>query len=131
MPNGWKRLADYARSELGRRNWTQRDLAREAGVSERTISDILSGRPRPWMPRRMPQIEASLGWEPGTARRIIEEGYAPPGVEDAPADLDDRLLIYAIRMAETDAEGLAIYYKMRPEARRDEDGALDLDEEAG
>lgn len=78
MERQWDHLADYIRSEMARRRWSQRDLAGESGVSERTISDLLSGRPRKWLPRTMPRIELAIEWDPGTAERVLL-GATPDG----------------------------------------------------
>lgn len=78
MAADWSRLADFIRSEMGRKRWSQRDLARESGVSERTISDLLSGRPRKWLPRTMAQIEIALGWGAGRTSDILAGGDERP-----------------------------------------------------
>jgi len=62
------------RAELG---WTQKRLAEEAGVGERTVQNLEGGK-RPWPVNRV-KIERALGWEPGEFRRIEEkDGYEPP-----------------------------------------------------
>lgn len=72
----YERLADYLRVELSARHWSQSDLAREADVSLRTVNRIVNGRIRR-TPGSMGRIESALGWTPGTARRIVEEGAEP------------------------------------------------------
>lgn len=68
--DGWGRVSGAVidrRSELG---WTQKRLADEAGVAERTIQNLEAGkRPQPLIRTR---IEKALGWEPGEFRRIAE-----------------------------------------------------------
>lgn len=71
MGNGWERLADHIRAELKRRGWNQSDLATAAGIGEKTVNTILSGKSRTRVPDTMPAIEIALEWEPGTGRRII------------------------------------------------------------
>jgi len=104
---------------MSRRGWTQHDLAAAAGIGEKTVNTLLSGRPRVRLPRTAPAIEVALGWRPGTARRIIG-GEDPLGAsEDAPTTHDewvdaaigelrklparDRLRILARLLAETEA----------------------------
>ena len=70
MSAEWERLADQIRAEMSARGWSQHELAERAGVSERTINRLLNG-PRSRLPNVMPQIEHALGWEPGTARRVL------------------------------------------------------------
>jgi transcriptional regulator with XRE-family HTH domain len=62
------------RAELG---WTQKDLAAEAGVSERTIQN-LEGGTRP-QARTRHKIEHALGWASGEMRRIETEAPEPRG----------------------------------------------------
>jgi len=86
----WQRLADNVKAELGQRRradgrrWTQADLAAAAGVGARTVSRLLSGRSKR-LPSGMLEIEAALGWPPGTARRLVM-GEDPFGrLEEQPA----------------------------------------------
>lgn len=72
MDRDWQGLADHIKAGMARFGWSQRDLAEHAGVGVRTVGDLLSGRPRRWIPNTMPAIEAALRWPPGTARRILD-----------------------------------------------------------
>jgi transcriptional regulator with XRE-family HTH domain len=40
-------ISDWLQSNLDRRGWSQSELARRAGLSSATVSDILSGNARP------------------------------------------------------------------------------------
>jgi transcriptional regulator with XRE-family HTH domain len=80
MAGEWQQLADHIRAEMSRRGWTQHDLAEAAGIGEKTVNTLLSGRERPRLPRTMPAVEVALGWRPGTARRIVD-GEDPLGAE--------------------------------------------------
>lgn len=69
--DGWGRVAAAVvdrRAELG---WTQKDLAAEAGVSERTVQGLEAGRVP--QARNRSKIERALGWENGEMRRIEED----------------------------------------------------------
>jgi transcriptional regulator with XRE-family HTH domain len=68
------------RAELG---WTQKDLAAEAGVSERTIQNLEAGT-RPQAKTRH-RIERALGWGNGEMRRI--EADAQPQRPLVPPDV--------------------------------------------
>lgn len=70
----WQRLADVIRGELAKRGWTQQDLADRAGIDIKTVSLLLNAHPRSRLPRTIPQIEAALNWEPGSARAVLEGG---------------------------------------------------------
>ena len=69
------------RSELG---WTQKRLAAESGVAERTIQNLEAGKvPQPLVRAK---IETALGWAPGEFRRIAERreepDIVPPGLRE-------------------------------------------------
>jgi DNA-binding XRE family transcriptional regulator len=84
--NGWDRVTAAVidrRSELG---WTQKRLAAEAGVAERTVQNLEAGRvPQPLIRAK---IEMALGWPPGEFRRIAEREEEPDIV---PAGLRERV----------------------------------------
>ena len=76
--NGWDRViaATVARrAELG---LTQKELALEAGVAERTIQNLEGGK-RP-QPLKRGMIEKALGWAPGEMDRMAS---APEPAEPA------------------------------------------------
>lgn len=82
--NGWDRVTAAVidrRSELG---WTQKRLASEAGVGERTIQNLEAGKvPQPLIRAK---IETALGWKAGEFRRIAERteepDIVPPGLRE-------------------------------------------------
>jgi transcriptional regulator with XRE-family HTH domain len=82
--NGWDRVTVAVidrRSELG---WTQKRLAAESGVAERTIQNLEAGKvPQPLVRAK---IETALGWAPGEFRRIAEReeepDIMPPGLRE-------------------------------------------------
>lgn len=77
MRSDWQALADEIDAAREARGWSQAALAEQAGVSEKTVWDIMSGRARDRMPRKISRIEHALGWPTGTARRIVFESASP------------------------------------------------------
>lgn len=112
----WERLADHIRAEMGRRDWTQRDLADRAKVPLRTLGDLLKGG-HTRLPNSVPKVEAALGWEPGSARTILEGGRISAA---EPVSLDEQ--IEQAREFEERAERQAEWareYRRRLESQRD------------
>jgi transcriptional regulator with XRE-family HTH domain len=73
---GWERLGRRIKAERGRKGYSSvAALARAAGVSPRTVQAIESGS-RSGRPREatLAKIERALGWQPGSAERIVEGG---------------------------------------------------------
>lgn len=64
------------REELGLT--TQQALADAAGVTRQSVQSLESGKQRSRMPATIPAIEKSLGWEPGSAARILSGEAASP-----------------------------------------------------
>lgn len=93
MPDetAWTRLAAHVRWRLNELGWAQKDLAERAGVTARTVSTLLSGRPRGREPISLAAIEQALGWAPGRAREILDNpefdaARARHGTTTAPSD---------------------------------------------
>lgn len=77
MDRDWKRLGraiKAQREHLGMA--TQQELATRAGVSRQTVISLEGGTERTRVPATIGKVEKALGWEPGTATRILSE--APP-----------------------------------------------------
>lgn len=73
---GWERLGRRIKVERGRKGYPSvRSLAEATGLSPRTIQTIESGS-RTGRPREttLARIERALGWQPGSAERIVEGG---------------------------------------------------------
>lgn len=107
--NGWGRVIAAVidrRSELG---WTQKQLAAEAGVSERTIQNLEGGK-KP-LPVIRGKIERALGWKPGEFRRIENENGGP---QDDPRDL----AIYRAVLRESGEEDAAAVLEFLRDRRR-------------
>lgn len=96
VARNWQELADYIRGELAHKSWSQQDLADAAGVSLKSVSLLLSGKPRSRMPTAVPKIEAALGWAPGTARGFLDKSSprqaSPPATSEALHELKLRIL---------------------------------------
>lgn len=72
MTRNWKRLGDAIRGrreELGMAY--KKDLAAAAGVTRQSVESLEAGKHRDRMPPTVKPIEKALGWEPGTAARIL------------------------------------------------------------
>ena len=92
----WPELATAIRAAREARHLTQAALAELAGVSEGTVQNLESGKPRPRVPKTLPQVEPHLGWAAGSAVAILNGGDPTPltTVHDATASLrggSDRL----------------------------------------
>lgn len=75
---GWARLGRRIRAERGRKGYpSAAALADATGLSVRTIQGIETGS-RTSRPRdaTLARIELALGWQPGSAERIVEGGRA-------------------------------------------------------
>lgn len=70
--DGWERLGRRIAVERGRRWRSRAAFARAAGVSSRVVDDLENGRRNNYSDATLGAIEATLGWEPGTAQRVVE-----------------------------------------------------------
>jgi len=92
----WPELATAIRAAREARHLSQVALAELAGVSESTVQNLESGKPRPRVPKTLPQLEPHLGWSAGSAVAILNGGEPTPApvVHDVSASLrggSDRL----------------------------------------
>lgn len=121
----WPRLADFIRAELRERGWRQIDLAEHAGVTFNSINTLLNGPvPSRWPTKTITGVEHAFGWEPGTARHILEGGHLPEPRGTTPPDLrdDDERELWAVGEArgwpEADRWQLIIQLRTVREIRR-------------
>lgn len=70
----WARLGHFLKARRLILGLTQGDLAGKAGVSLGTVANIESGKTHGRLPHKLPLIEALLGWEPGSAARVLDGG---------------------------------------------------------
>ncbi|WP_218029862.1 helix-turn-helix domain-containing protein [Streptomyces rishiriensis] len=91
----WAKLAATARAAREARGLSQGKLAELAGVSEGSVQNLESGKPRSRMPQTVAKIEPYLGWGAGSARAILDGGEpipaAVPGGGSAGPAATDRL----------------------------------------
>ena len=83
----WAQLAAAIRSAREARGLSQVDLAELAGISEGSVQNLESGRPRNRMPQTLAKIEPHLGWAAGSGRAILEGGEPTPAAADDSADI--------------------------------------------
>lgn len=74
----WDRLAAAIRSARDARGLSQAALADLADVSEGSVQNLESGKPRSRMPQTVARIEPHLGWAEGSARAILDGGEPIP-----------------------------------------------------
>lgn len=80
---GWQRLGRRVKTERGRKGYPSvRAPAEATGLSPRTIQAIESGS-RAGRPRdaTLARIELALGWQPGSAERVVEGGRPREAVD--------------------------------------------------
>lgn len=105
---GWARLAELIRAEMPAAGYsTVGQLARRAGVSRRTVEDLLAGKRTRYKDDTLYGLETALGWEhePSSVQRVVEGGkpirvkdHGLARVEDAWPRLSerDRRIVLAI-----------------------------------
>lgn len=69
----WSRLGAVIRAERSRhRGWRRREeFARACGLSVRTIEALENGERHNFSVETVGAIEMALGWEPGSAQRVL------------------------------------------------------------
>ena len=83
-----RRASDAIAAWLASRHRNPAWLVDETGVDPSTIGDFLNGARWPKLSTQG-KIEAAVGWEPGTIRRIWNGGEVPPFSETVGADPED------------------------------------------
>ena len=91
----WAKLAAAIRAAPEARGLTQPQLAELAGISEGSVQNLESGKPRSRMPQTLVKVEPHLGWGAGSGRIILDGGEpiaVPSGTAaTAVSQVDDRL----------------------------------------
>lgn len=87
----WAALATAIRAAREARGLSQEALAALAGVSEGSVQNLESGKPRTRIPPTLAKIEPHLGWAGGSGRIILDGGepIPAPAADDAPVDPRD------------------------------------------
>jgi transcriptional regulator with XRE-family HTH domain len=85
----WGKLATAIRAARDARGLSQGALAELAGISEGSVQNLESGKPRTRMPQSLAKIEPHLGWATGSGVAILngEEPTPVPVAHEASADL--------------------------------------------
>jgi transcriptional regulator with XRE-family HTH domain len=73
-PRDWGRLARYVRERREDLGFTQEDVATKGGPSTATLRLIENGTQETYRQKSLRQLEAALGWEPGSVRKILDGG---------------------------------------------------------
>jgi transcriptional regulator with XRE-family HTH domain len=78
----WAQLAAAIRSAREARGLSQVDLAELAGISEGSVQNLESGKPRNRMPQTLAKIEPHLGWAEGSGRAILDGREPTPATAE-------------------------------------------------
>ena len=100
---GWRRLGGVIASERARRWRSRATFARAAGVSARVIDDLELGRRNNYAESTLAAVEVTLGWQPGTCRRVVQGGKVKREV-----DPDLVRLLDVWRVLSTDARVMLV-----------------------
>lgn len=91
----WVKLAAAIRAAREARGLTQPQLAELAGISEGSVQNLESGKPRSRMPQTLTKVEPHLGWAIGSGRVVLHGGEPIPSPPETAApsarQVDDRL----------------------------------------
>lgn len=71
---GWERLGDTIVTERARRWRSRAAFAKAAGISTRVLDDLENGARTNYLDSTLAAVEATLGWSPGTCRRLVAGG---------------------------------------------------------
>lgn len=85
----WGRLATAIRVAREAHGLTQESLAALAGVSEGSVQNLESGKPRGRMPQTLTKIEPHIGWATGSGRLVLDGGDPIPASDASAADHGD------------------------------------------
>jgi DNA-binding XRE family transcriptional regulator len=100
QPDAWKRLGELIRDHRTRRDWTQQELARQAGVSTKSVVTAESGKPPTRMPPTLDRIGRALDWQTGGVDIALSGGdpSTPPPPTPLPLNNPGRA-VAALRKA--------------------------------
>lgn len=82
----WGKLATAIRAARDARGLTQPKLAELAGVSEGSVQNLESGKPRNRMPQTLAKLEPHLGWAAGSGRLVLDGGDPIPAGQETPRE---------------------------------------------
>jgi transcriptional regulator with XRE-family HTH domain len=82
MDRGWARLGARVTAQRVRLGYRSvRSFAAALGMSTTTVDSIEHGRKSSYDPSTIAAIEHALGWQPGSAERVVR-GLEPQPIED-------------------------------------------------
>lgn len=76
--DGYEALASAFAQWVDDNGWTQTDVAAMGGPSTSTQTKVRQGH-GPFRSGTLRQVDAIMGWKPGTAQRVIRGATPPPG----------------------------------------------------
>lgn len=87
--NSPERLAHYVRARRAELDLNQLDVWQAGGPSNTTQTEIENGRVRTLTRTTARKLDAGLRWEPGSARRVWDDGGEPiPVSAQRPSDVE-------------------------------------------
>ena len=98
MPNDWVRLGSYVRQRRADLGLTRDEVYLRGGPSDTTQEKVEKGGGAVYG-QTLAKLDAGLGWEPGSASRILDGGE-PLGAPEVPDDeaVPQRLVQAAVRV---------------------------------
>ncbi|HEY1820382.1 MAG TPA: helix-turn-helix transcriptional regulator [Trebonia sp.] len=89
MTYNWSRLAHRIRKRRTELGLTQADVADQADVTVMTVRNLETGREFKRLPHALPAVERALGWEPGSAQAVLDDGEPTPRRQTGQVDVQD------------------------------------------
>jgi hypothetical protein len=83
-------LLFFLTQRLAQLNWSREDLAAQGGPSPSTVYKTLAGGRRP-TERTLARLELALGWQAGSAHRILEGGAPSVSITQQVATFASRI----------------------------------------
>ena len=88
--DGTGRLLFFLEQRLAQLRWTREDLAAHGGPSPSTVYKALAGGRRP-TERTLARLELALGWQSGSAHRILDGGAPAISISQEVATVASRI----------------------------------------
>jgi hypothetical protein len=88
--DGTGRLLFFLEQRLAQLRWSREDLASQGGPSPSTVYKCVAGERRP-TERTLARLELALGWQPGSAHRILDGGAPAMSISHEVATVASRI----------------------------------------
>jgi hypothetical protein len=88
--DGTGRLLFFLEQRLAQLRWSREDLAAQGGPSPSTVYKCVAGGRRP-TERTLARLELALGWQPGSAHRVLEGGAPAMSITQEVATVASRI----------------------------------------